>query len=51
MMTFYGPHFSSFGMKRGCEYTIDYFKNMILKDEVLKLKSSNLYQSINFRNV
>ena len=51
MMTFYGPHFSSFGMKRGCEYTIDYFKNMILKDEVIKLKSSNLYQSINFRNV
>lgn len=43
MMTFYGPHFSSFGMKRGCEYTIDYFKNMILKDEVIKLKSSKEY--------
>lgn len=43
VMTFYGPHFSSFGMKHGCEYTIDNFKNMIFNDNVIKLKSSKKY--------
>lgn len=40
MTTFYGPHFSSFGMKLGCEYTIEHFKDMIFKDDVIKLESS-----------
>lgn len=43
MMTFYGPHFSSFGMKKGCDYTIEYFKKMIFEDNVVEIKSSSTY--------
>lgn len=30
LVTYYGPHFSSFGMKKGFEYTFEYFKKMLL---------------------
>ena len=43
MMTFYGPHFSSFGMKKGCDYTIEYFKKMIFEDDVVEIKPSSVY--------
>lgn len=43
MMTFYGPHFSSFGMEQGFEYTYNYFNQMICNDEVVEIKSSNEY--------
>lgn len=32
LVTYYGPHFSSFGMKKGFEYTFEYFKKILLKD-------------------
>lgn len=32
LVTYYGPHFSSFGMKKGFDYTLDYFKRMLLED-------------------
>ncbi len=32
LVTYYGPHFSSFGMKKGFEYTFDYFKEMLLEN-------------------
>ena len=28
LVTYYGPHYSSFGMKKGFEYTLEKFKNM-----------------------
>ena len=30
---YYGPHFSSLGMKKGCEYTIKHFANVLMNDE------------------
>lgn len=33
LITYYGPHFSSFGMERGIKYTIDYFKKSFLDEE------------------
>jgi muramoyltetrapeptide carboxypeptidase LdcA involved in peptidoglycan recycling len=38
--TYYGPHFSSFGMKKGFDYTFDYFKKMFFEDEEVKVASS-----------
>lgn len=32
LITYYGPHFSSFGMKKGFEYTLEYFKKMLMED-------------------
>lgn len=32
LVTYYGPHFSSFGMKKGFDYTFDYFKKILLED-------------------
>lgn len=33
MITYYGPHFSSFGMKKGLEYTRDNFQKRFCSDE------------------
>ena len=41
LVTYYGPHYSSFGMKKGFEYTLEYFKKMFLKDESIEIKSSD----------
>lgn len=30
LVTYYGPHFSSFGMKYGFDYTMKYFKDMLM---------------------
>jgi muramoyltetrapeptide carboxypeptidase LdcA involved in peptidoglycan recycling len=35
-----GPHYSSFGMKKGFEYTLDYFKKMFMEDGEIEIKSS-----------
>ncbi len=43
MITFHGPHYSSFGMKLGNEYTIKYFKDLLFKDKEIKIKSSQEY--------
>lgn len=32
LVTYYGPHFSSFGMTKGFDYTFDYFKKMLLEN-------------------
>ena len=32
LVTYYGPHFSSFGMKKGFDYTFDYFKKMLMEN-------------------
>jgi muramoyltetrapeptide carboxypeptidase LdcA involved in peptidoglycan recycling len=32
LVVFYGPHFSSLGMKYGCDYTFDHFVKMLMTD-------------------
>jgi muramoyltetrapeptide carboxypeptidase LdcA involved in peptidoglycan recycling len=33
LVTYSGPHFSTFGMKRGIEYTTEYFKRCLMREE------------------
>lgn len=33
LVTYSGPHFSSFGMNEGFEYTLKYFREMLVQDE------------------
>lgn len=35
---YYGPHFSSLGMKKGCEYTLDYLKKILFSDEEINVE-------------
>lgn len=37
---YYGPHYSSIGMKKGCEYTLDYLQKMLFSDEEIEIKPS-----------
>lgn len=32
LVTYYGPHYSSFGMKKGFDYTFEYFKKMLIEN-------------------
>ena len=41
MITYSGPHFSSFGMKKGFEYTEKYFRKMFMQTECIDIESSN----------
>jgi muramoyltetrapeptide carboxypeptidase LdcA involved in peptidoglycan recycling len=38
--TYYGPHYSSIGMKKGCEYTMEYLQKMLFSDEAVEVKPS-----------
>lgn len=40
LVTYYGPHFSSFGMKYGFDYTMSYFKNMLMDNKDIIVESS-----------
>ena len=33
LVTYYGPHFSTFAMQRGIQYTLDYFGRCIMQDD------------------
>jgi len=33
LVTYSGPHFSTFGMRRGLEYTIEYFERCVMREE------------------
>lgn len=41
LVTYSGPVYSSFGMKKGFEYTLDYFKKMFFEDEDIEITSSD----------
>lgn len=43
LVTYSGPHYSSFGMKKGFEYTLEYFKKIFMSDEDIIIKDSNLW--------
>lgn len=45
LVTYYGPHFSSLGMKKGCEYTVEYFKKMFFETEEIEVKSSESWSN------
>lgn len=40
LVTYSGPHYSSFGMLKGFDYTFEYFKKMFFQDEKFEIKSS-----------
>jgi muramoyltetrapeptide carboxypeptidase LdcA involved in peptidoglycan recycling len=40
LVTYLGPHFSSFGMKYGLDYTKEYFKKMLMQNESYEIISS-----------
>ncbi|MCI8309770.1 MAG: LD-carboxypeptidase [Clostridia bacterium] len=40
LVTYYGPHYSSFGMEKGFEYTMDKFKSMFFEDGNVIVDSS-----------
>lgn len=46
LVTFSGVHFSNFGMKKGFEYSEEYFKKMLLDEcKEVEVKSSDTYSS------
>lgn len=40
MITYLGPHYSTLGMKKGIEYTKEYFKKIFFRDEDILIKES-----------
>ncbi len=40
LVTYSGPHYSSFGMKKGFEYELDYFTKMFFHDKEIEIESS-----------
>lgn len=45
LVTYYGPHFSTFGIKLGNEYTIDYFKKMLIENDSVEVKASDKWSN------
>lgn len=43
LVTYYGPHFSSLGMLKGCEYTLQSAVKMLFADERVELKASEAW--------
>ena len=41
LVTYSGPHYSSFGMLKGFEYSLEYFKKMFFQDEEFDIVASN----------
>ena len=40
-MTYSGPHFTTFGMKRGIEYTLAYFERCVMCEEPFDVPSAD----------
>jgi muramoyltetrapeptide carboxypeptidase LdcA involved in peptidoglycan recycling len=40
LVTYSGPHYSSFGQKLHFEYTLEYFKNCLMSDKLLEIEPS-----------
>jgi len=43
LVTYSGPHYSSFGMKKGFDYTLEYFKKIFMSDEEIIIKDSEAW--------
>lgn len=42
---YYGPHFSSFGMEKGFEYTLEYFVKMFCEENQIEIKPSKTWSN------
>lgn len=40
LQVYYGPHYSSIGMKKGCEYTLEYMQKILFADEKIEVEAS-----------
>ena len=45
LVTYSGPHYSSFGMKYGFDYTLDYFKKMLFSEDKVEIVSSDVWSN------
>ncbi|WNB94015.1 LD-carboxypeptidase [Bacillus sp. NEB1478] len=45
LVTYSGPAFSSLGMKKGLEYTLEYFKKVLMEDCEVELKPSSQWSN------
>jgi muramoyltetrapeptide carboxypeptidase LdcA involved in peptidoglycan recycling len=45
LVTYSGPAFSSLGMKKGLEYTLEYFKKVLMEDGEVELKPSSQWSN------
>jgi len=45
LLTYYGPHFSTFGIKYENKYTIDYFKKMFMETNSISIKPSTKWSN------
>ena len=43
LQTYYGPHYSSLGMKYGCDYTFEHFVKMLTTDNVDEIEPSQVW--------
>jgi muramoyltetrapeptide carboxypeptidase LdcA involved in peptidoglycan recycling len=43
LVTYSGPHFSTFGMKKGLEYTKEYFKKCLMNSEMFEVEASETW--------
>lgn len=43
LVTYSGPHYSTLGMKKGLEYTLDYFKKCLMEDYEFQVKASDAW--------
>ncbi len=43
VVTYSGPHFSSFGMEKGLDYTLEYFKKCLFSSEPFEVKPSTTW--------
>ncbi len=43
LVTYYGPHFSSLGMKHGCDYTFEHFVKMLMADGQDEISPSTVW--------
>ncbi|MGQ0515407.1 LD-carboxypeptidase, partial [Bacillus sp. D-CC] len=43
LVTYSGPHFSSFGMEKGLEYTTDYFLKCLTSNETIEVLPSEIW--------
>ena len=41
LVTYYGPHYSTFGMKKGLDYTLDYLKKCLMQKNEFELSASS----------
>ncbi len=45
LVTYSGPHFSTFSMQKGLEYTLEYFKKALFRKEPICIKPSDKWSS------